>query len=162
PHARRRLAAELQRVPDQVLEDRREQRGLPAHGGQRPGVDLRAALVDYLGEARERLAQHVVAGDDRLLGRAAPDAREREQVVDQLLHALGTVDREGDVLPAALVELVAVALLDQLAEARDLAQRLLQVVRGDIGELLQLRVRARQLARLLVELRVRFPQARQL
>ena len=38
----------------------------------------------------------------------------------------------------ALVELALVAALEHLAEARDLAQRLLQVVRGDVGELLEL------------------------
>ena len=84
-----------------------------------------------------------------LLAPAAPDAREREQVVDQHLHPLGAVDGEVDVLLAALVELVGVARLQRLAEARDLAQRLLQVVRGDVGELLELGVRALQLERLL-------------
>ena len=70
------------------------------------------------------------------------DAGERQQVVDQVLHALGAVDGELDVLVGALVELALVAPLEQLAEARDLAQRLLQVVRGDVGELLELGVRA--------------------
>ena len=71
-----------------------------------------------------------------------PHAREREQVVDQVLHPPRAVDGEADVLVGALVELAAVALLEQLAEARDLAQRLLQVVRGDVGELLELGVGA--------------------
>ena len=44
-----------------------------------------------------------------MLAPAAPDAREREQVVDQRLHALGAVDGEVDVLVGALVELAAVA-----------------------------------------------------
>ena len=50
-------------------------------------------------------------------------------------------------LVGALVELALVALLEHLAEARHLAQRLLQVVRGDVGELLQLGVRAGELGR---------------
>ena len=79
---------------------------------------------------------------------SAPDAREGEQVVDQLLHPLGAVDGERDVLVAALVELALVALLEHLAEARDLAQRLLQVVRRDVRELLELGVRALELLRL--------------
>ena len=45
-----------------------------------------------------------------------------------------------------------VAALQQLAEARHLAQRLLQVVRGDVGELLEVGVRARELAAAAVEL----------
>ena len=76
---------------------------------------------------------------DEALARAA-DTAEGEQVVDQQLHALGAVDGEGDVLVGALVELAAVALLEQLAEARHLAQRLLQVVRRDVGELLEVGV----------------------
>ena len=82
------------------------------------------------------------------LAAAAPDPREREQVVDQRLHPLRAVDGEVDVLVGALVELAAVARLQRLAEARDLAQRLLQVVGGDVGELLELGVGARQLERL--------------
>ena len=87
-------------------------------------------------------ASSVVEVDELELAAAAPDAREREQVVDQHLHALGAVDRELDVLVGALVELAVVAALQRLAEARDLAQRLLQVVRGDVGELLELGVGA--------------------
>ena len=67
------------------------------------------------------------------------------------LHALGPVDREGDVLVGALVHLPAVALLQELREARDLAQRLLQVVRRDVGELLEVAVGAPQLLGLLGE-----------
>ena len=44
-----------------------------------------------------------------------------------------------------LVELALVALRQQLRVARDHPQRLLQVVRGDVGELLQLPVRALQI-----------------
>ena len=44
-----------------------------------------------------------------------------------------------------------VAALQQLAEAGHLAQRLLQVVRGDVGELLQVAVGPRQLLGLLLE-----------
>ena len=44
-----------------------------------------------------------------------PDPGEAEQVLDELLHALGAVDREGDVLVGALVHLPAVALLQELA-----------------------------------------------
>ncbi len=54
-------------------------------------------------------------------------------------------------LVAPIVELVAVALLQQLAERRDLAQRFLQVVRGDVGELLKLGVGAAQLGGLRVQ-----------
>ena len=78
-----------------------------------------------------------------------PTRENVEQVVDQLLHPLGAVDGELDVAIGPLVELAAVAALEHLREARDLAQRLLQVVRRDVGELLELLVGALELARLL-------------
>ena len=83
-----------------------------------------------------------------------PDAGEGEQVVDQHLHAFGAVDGEPDVFGAALVELVAVPLLQQLAEGGDLAQRLLQIVRRDIGELLEFGVGPAQLLGLFVQRRL--------
>ena len=64
---------------------------------------------------------------------------------------LRAIDGEIDVLSAALVELVAVALLQQLAERGHLAQRFLQVVGGHVGELLQLGVGAAQLGGLGVQ-----------
>ena len=57
----------------------------------------------------------------------------------------GAVDGEADELVGVVVELALVAARQQLRVARHHAQRLLQVVRGDVGELLELGVRARQL-----------------
>ena len=84
-------------------------------------------------------------------GRGAADPGEGQQVVDQPLHALRAVDREPDVLVGPLVELPAVAALQELAEAGDLAQRFLQVVARDVGELLEVAVGPLQVAGLLVE-----------
>ena len=61
-----------------------------------------------------------------------------------MLHAFGSFDREVDVGVGAFVQLPVVAALEQLAEAGDLAQRLLEVVGGDVSELLQLQVGAAQ------------------
>ena len=52
------------------------------------------------------------------------------------------VDGEADELVGVVVELAPVAAGEELGVARHHAQRLLQVVRGDVGELLELRVRA--------------------
>ncbi|GAA3065978.1 hypothetical protein GCM10020254_06800 [Streptomyces goshikiensis] len=81
----------------------------------------------------------------------AADAGEVEEVVDERLHAVRAVDRVVDVLIGTLVELSAVAALEELREAGDLAQGLLQVVGGDVRELLQLGVRALQIGRLRVQ-----------
>ena len=142
---RRGLVAELDRVGDQVLEDEPQEPGVAVDGRQRPfDRDGGLALLDRPRQVRAHALdeQPAVDVDVRLLH--APDARERQQVVDQVLHAGRAVDGEPDVLVGARVELPAVALLQQLAEARDLAQRLLEVVRGDVGELLELGVGAAQ------------------
>ena len=81
-----------------------------------------------------------------------PDARVGEQVVDQALHAVHAVDREPDELVRVRVELAAVAARQQLHVARHHPQRLREVVRGDVGELLQVGVRALELGRAALEL----------
>ncbi len=73
-----------------------------------------------------------------------PDARVLQQVVNQLLHPFGAVDGEADELLRVAVELVLVALGQELRVVRDHAQRLLKIVGGHVGELLQLLVRSRE------------------
>ena len=90
------------------------------------------------------------------------DPAEGQQVVDERLHPLGAVHGELDVLVSPGVELADVPALQQLAEARDLAQRLLQVVRGYVGELLKLGVRPLQVEGTSFEPDIRCPDGRQL
>ncbi len=73
-----------------------------------------------------------------------PHPAERQQVVEQLLHAFGAVDGVLDVLVGLLVQPARVAALQQLAEACHLPQRLLQVMGGHVGELLEFCVRPLQ------------------
>ncbi len=56
--------------------------------------------------------------------------------MDQLLHALRAVNGVPDKFLGVGVECGVVPLGQQLQVAGDLAQGLLQVVRGDVGELL--------------------------
>ena len=152
PHERWLRAVEAERVGQQVLEQRAQQRFVTEDARQLPGHDPRAGLLDRLAEGVFGAPASTSRERDRpALAALAADAREREQVVDQRLHALGAVDGEVDVLVGALVELPAVARLERLAEARDLPQRLLEIVRGHIGELLEVGVRAGQLERLALD-----------
>ncbi|RPK32873.1 hypothetical protein EES37_32785 [Streptomyces sp. ADI91-18] len=80
---------------------------------------------------------------------------EVEEVVDEDLHAVRPVDRVLDVLVRPGVELSPVAALQELGEAGDLAQRLLEVVGGHVGELLQLGVGPLEVGGLLVEAHAR-------
>lgn len=110
------------------------------------------AVLDRLAEVVQRLVQ---GGAEVHRVPVVVDASHTgvgEQVVDQDLHALGAVDGEVDVLLGPVVQLVAVPLVEQLAEGRDLAQRFLQIVRGDVGELLQLGVGAAQFHGLFVQI----------
>ena len=154
-HARRLVAAELDRVGDQVLQDEPEQRPLAVDLGQAPAhLDGGAASPRSRARASSGVLHELADVDELALALDAADPREGEQVVDQRLHALGAVDGEVDVLLAALVELPRVAALEHLAEARHLAQRLLEVVRGDVGELLELGVGALERRGLLLDLRL--------
>ena len=103
--------------------------------------------VDRRLHPAERVAHELLAvdGPDAVLLRARP--RVGEQVVDQALHAVHAVDRELDELVRIRVQLAAVTARQQLHVAGHHAQRLGEVVRGDVGELLQVGVRALQLGR---------------
>ena len=90
-------------------------------------------------------------------GTQAPHPGEGEEVVYQRLHTFGAVDREPDVFGTTLIELVAISFFEQLAEGGDLSQGLLQIVRGDVGELLEFGVGSSQLVSLLVERRTGGP-----
>ena len=82
-----------------------------------------------------------------------PDARIGQQVLDQPLHAGGAVHREGDELVGVGVQLALVAPGQKLRVAGHHPQRLLQIVRGNVGKLPQFLVRAVQLLHLLQKMR---------
>src|SRR5579875_1367496 len=108
---RRPLAPELDRVAYQVLEDRGEERELRRDYRQRAGLDDRAGALDLRLEVRPCRLERRLARDRCGFPRDAADPAEREQVVDEDLHALGAVHGEVDVLIGLLVELAAVAAL---------------------------------------------------
>jgi hypothetical protein len=67
-----------------------------------------------------------------------------QQIGDHPLHSGGAIDGVGDELAGIAVQLILVARLEKLDVAGHHAQRLLQVVRHDIGKLLQFGVGAGQ------------------
>ena len=135
----RRLAAELQRVGEQVLEHARQLALDAEHGGQRADLDPCAGRLDLRGESVEEALDHAAQVDGLRGRRAAADAREVEQAVDEPGAVRGGRAQMGDDLAALGVD----AALEQRGELGDGHERLAQVVRGDVGEALELGVRAR-------------------
>ena len=146
--ARRVLGPELDPVADQVLEQLAQLALVAPHARQladrrrwRPPRRRSSACPPSV----SRTSSAHVDRAEPVLRRAG--ARVGEQVVDQALHAVHAVDREPDELVRVRVELALVAARQQLHVARHHAQRLGEVVRGDVGELLQVGVRALELRR---------------
>ena len=101
-------------------------------------------MVDDSLQVHECLVDHLVERNDLFRAFAAADAGERQDVADQILHARRAFDGTADEVTATLVELALIAFLQQTEERADHAQRFLQIVRADVGELLQLSVGACQ------------------
>ena len=83
-----------------------------------------------------------------------------EQRVDQRLHAPGQAPERLELRPAVLVEPSGVVLDEESCVVVDAAQRLLQVVRGDVGEVVELPVASPQFARCALRARARRDGAR--
>src|ERR1700691_4886495 len=138
------VAAELERVADHVLEQLVDLGTVGGDLRKRPALD-RVAAFGYLAlQIGEHGLQRVGGPEIFRISALAPDTGIAQQIVDQALHTIGAFNGEADELVGVAVELVLVAALQQLAIARHHAQRLLQIVRGHIGELLEFGVGALQ------------------
>ncbi len=133
---------EFQRIADEILEHLGELNGIDAHRRQPVIGDPRVTFVDRDLEPVEHVLQHDIRSYDLGCFGLRVDAGIGEQILDKLLHALGALDGIGDVFLGLLVDFALVMLGQQFSVARDHAQRLLQVMRRDISELLQIGVRA--------------------
>src|SRR3990172_2597332 len=143
--------AELDGVSDEILEHLREAGGVHAEGWERAAGDHRVALLDRGAQVLQRLIEHRARVDERRWFVDPPDAGELEQAADERLHALRALDRVVDVLLRLRVHLPGVALLEELHVARDHPERFLQVVRCNVRELLELRVRPPERLRLVAQ-----------
>src|SRR5688572_10053507 len=143
--ARHLFPPELEGIADQVLEYLAELQLLAEHRGQRVVRHGAAALGERALQVAERTLERCLNRNRLELLARSTCARIGEQVLDELLHARGAVDDVAHELCRVAFEALAIAALEKLGVARDGAQRLLQVVRSDRGELLQLGVRAGQL-----------------
>ena len=113
-----------------VGEERRELAGLDAPLG------LRDSTLDI----REDVARDGAQVDGREGFCLARHAREEQEVLDQVLHASRRGAHTLEVVARARVELRAVLARDAIPECADLAERLLQIVRRDRREDLELAI----------------------
>jgi hypothetical protein len=135
---RQTIAVKLQRISDQVLKHLRQLRFVGGHRRKFVTHDFGVAFVDRDLEAVECAFHRDLGIDFYRHSALRAAARIGEQILDQLLHALGAVERKFDVFLGLFVARAFVVLGQQLGVGRDHAQRLLQVVRGNIGELRQI------------------------
>src|SRR6185437_12306579 len=136
-HQRRRVATELDRVADQVLKDLAQLGWVAQQHRQRPDLNLRPRLIDRNAQIGAHLPQYGFAVHRLQSAGVRFDPRVLQQIVDQFLHTGRAVYRVTDELIGVAVEPAGVAPLQELRVAGDHPQRLLQVVAGDVGELLQ-------------------------
>src|SRR3954451_6906162 len=136
---------ELERVADQVEEDLTELADVAEDHRQLLDGDIRIGLTDRPGQHLQCLGRDVLHLHRLVQQLTATGAGVLEQVADQGARLDGGgIDSLHELLAA--VQLLSVALLEQLGVHRDRRERRLEVVRGDGGELLELAVRALQLA----------------
>src|ERR1035438_9950995 len=93
---------------------------------------------------RHRAVYRFVEADHLEVLAPSAHAGQKQQILDQSLHSGGALHGIGDKLPSVVVQLGVVPLRQELGEIGDHAQRLLKVVGGYVGELLQLGVGTRQ------------------
>src|ERR1700683_1928300 len=101
----------------------------------------RTALFDQRSEVADSVIQDrfaAYAGEE--VGAAGLHLRKIQQVMDEGFHAFRAFDDEVDELIRVALKLTSVTLGQELGVDRDGAQRLLQIVAGDVRKLLQLLV----------------------
>jgi hypothetical protein len=137
-----RRPAVLHRVRDEVREHLDQPLAVGAHHRERPGgAHPGPARGDRGGEPLARVGQRRVRVHGRQLQVEAADARVFEQRVDQPAEPRGqAADGVQPRQPVGVQRLAGVVLGHHRRVVVDPAQRLLEVVRGDVGEVVEFAV----------------------
>ncbi len=151
-HRRHPFPVELEGVADQVLEQLVHLQGIGVHRRQVPRIHPAVRARDAGFQERQHVLHHLLQAGGLKRPALGGDLRELEQVVDELLHPLRRPFHAFEIVLGAFAQVLAEIFLQPLAEGDHLAQRLLQVVRGDGGEVPQVLVAALQLLRVQLEL----------
>jgi hypothetical protein len=124
----RLLPSKPDRVLDEISKDAGDLDGISPHDRQCPSRDFGAGFPAGTFEPGQDPGEHGRRIDHVDVIPRASGPEDREQVVEELLHASRAVDDMRDVLVGALVGAALIALRKELREANDDAQRLLQVM----------------------------------
>ena len=153
--ARRRGAAELEGVADQVLEELAHLVLVGEHRGKTVGGHLGSRQVAV--EGGEHDALHAPEVDRGEGVAAALDARAAQNARHHAFETRGAAARLLEPAARLLAEAAIRVLVEQLEEALDLVERLAEVVRDDVADLLELgpRTGARNRRRRRLHLRAR-------
>src|SRR6188474_445402 len=126
----------LERVRDQILKELPHLQGVRVDHGQIADIDSGALLFNGDFE----IAKHIVdnlrqpAWLERL--RAAGNARELEQILNEHLHAFRGALHASEIIPTLFAQRLTATGAQPVTKSHDLAQRLLKIVRGHGGEAL--------------------------
>ena len=135
--------AEFEGIADEVLEELGELGVVAVEGGKGAvDGDDGASFANGDFEVLEGAVDDFVAVNGGEGFGAGVEAGIFEEVEDELLHAFGAFDGEADVAVGVFVESALVAVLEELDVAGDHAEGFLEVVGGDVGELLEFGVGA--------------------
>ena len=144
-HGRLARFLKFQRIANQVLQQLRHLAAIAPDQRQRRNIDASAGSLDADFQVGHHRPHHFVEIDQRGWLGLAGYARKAQQVLNERLHSRGRVLHADQVVDALQSQSRLVLFLEPVAEGLDLAQRLLQIVRGDVGELLQFGVGSREL-----------------
>src|SRR3990172_3571473 len=136
---------ELQGIVDQVLQQLTHLEGIGFNGRQLTHVQLKAYLLDLHFQIGYHAPQHVGEIDPNEGLLRGPDPSQSQQIADQPLHPFRRIPQPLQVILPLGAERLPAFELQLLPEELDLAQRLLEIVRSDGGELLQSGIGALQL-----------------
>ncbi len=124
--------------------------------GQRPPLHGDPGFIQHQAKVGEHRVEHRFHVRIREFTPLRADPRIGQQILDHVLHAAGGIHGKADELVGVAVQPTHVALGQQVEKTGDLAQRFLQVVRGDVGKLLKLGVGAAQFLGLAFQVQFRF------
>jgi hypothetical protein len=130
----------LDGIAEQILKQLRQLQLVGHHTRQGIVRYARPAFLDGTAKIDHRPTQGTLTRSGHEFSALRANTRVRQQILNQGLHAFGAIHREDDKFIRIVVQLALVASGNECHVAGHHPQRFLQVMRGNMGELLQILV----------------------